>query len=357
MTRHFMLKIKSFAGALAAAILMLTATSCNNPVFDYEGDCDPHYYLQFVFDRNMHYNDNHGIGADAFAAQVGSVDVYFFDEETGQLALHLEENGAALREHGYRMSVDIAPGKYEIIAWCGLHDNDNHFSLKSDISERQDLTCRMSRKTDAENGTVFSDDCLNPLFHGSIVWDMPNHEGEYVETIYLTKDTNYIQLALQQISGELDPEQFDVTIEDANGYLAHNNSLLADDLIQYRPWSKKGGIAYVEQVTRSGETEETEGVGTGFMVAELATSRLMADRQPILTVTDKTTNQTVFSLDLVKYIKMMKSERYSYMDDQEYLDRQDEYSVMVFLENNGGWRAVQIVINSWRVVDNGNVGL
>ena len=99
--------------------------------------------------------------------------------------------------------------------------------------------------------------------------------------------------------------------------------------------------------------------GTGFLVAELSTSRLMADHNPLLTVTDKETGNVVFSLPLVKYFLMMKSDRYSRMDNQEYLDREDEYAVMVFLENKDdeGWLAAEIVINGWRIVDNGNVGL
>ncbi|MEE0863542.1 MAG: FimB/Mfa2 family fimbrial subunit [Alistipes sp.] len=39
------------------------------------------------------------------------------------------------------------------------------------------------------------------------------------------------------------------------------------------------------------------------------------------------------------------------MGDQEYLDRQDEYPMTLFLDE-GAWGRSQIIINGWRVVIN-----
>lgn len=346
---------------IAAVLLVMGMTSCDAlNIFDDEGDCDPHYYLQFVFDRNMLYNDNYQIGADAFAAQVGSVDVYIFDAETGDFVARFTDAGTHLREYGYRLPIEVEPGEYDIIAWCGLADNEDHFTIPENVSNMSDLTCRMVRDTD-ENQVVYNDKCLNALFHGKISHIFPDEEGDHYATIHLTKDTNYIQLALHHRSGELDPKRFDITMEDTNGYLAHDNSLIADDTIQYRPWNIMGGVVNMGDDIDTRAAED----GTGFFVAELSTSRLMADHNPILKVTDKETGNIVFSLPLVKYVVMMKSQRYSKMEAQEYLDREDEHEVIVFLENknNGsegddeGWYAVEIVINGWHIVDNGNVGL
>lgn len=40
------------------------------------------------------------------------------------------------------------------------------------------------------------------------------------------------------------------------------------------------------------------------------------------------------------------------MDDQEYLDRQDSYNLVFFLDEKANWLATTIYINSWRVVLN-----
>ena len=341
--------------AITAVLLVMGMTSCDAfNIFDEEGDCNPHYYLQFVFDRNMLYNDQYQIGADAFAAQVGSVNVYIFDANTGNFVAQFSDAGDRLRERGYSLPIDVEPGEYDIIAWCGLDGNEGHFTLPEHVGHMSDLTCRMARDTD-EDQVAYSDKCLNALFHGKISCAFPDEEGNHYVTVHLTKDTNYIQLALHHKAGELVPERFTVTLEDANGYLAHDNALIADDTIQYRPWSMKGGVVDMETEANTRAAED----GTGFLVAELATSRLMADHNPILKVTDNETGNTVFSLPLVKYALMLKSARYSKMDSQEYLDREDEYAVAVFLENkdNEGWLAAEIVINGWHIVDNGNVGL
>lgn len=338
--------------ALGAFISIWGFTSCHdNLVYENEGDCEPHYFVDFVFDKNMHFNDNHGIGADAFRAQVNSVDVYFFNPETGEFVAHYSDKGDALRQIGYRLEVDVNPGEYDIIAWCGLADNEDHFTIPETVNHNSELKCRMDRKVD-EEGIVYSDRYLNAVFHGRTSHVYPDTEGEHTAHVYLTKDTNYIQLALQHRSGALDPDRFSVTIDDANGHLGHDNSILKDDQIQYRPWSLRAGVADMGEIsTKADETGNT----TGFFVVELATSRLMADRKPYITVTDKETGSQVFRLALVDYLLLMKSDRYAYMDNQEYLDREDEYEIMVFLENKDdqGWVAVEIVINGWHIIDNG----
>ena len=355
MKKYFIQKMKQYvAMTLFTAISVSFFPSCEN-IFEDEGDCDPYYFLEFVFERNMLYNDKYQIGADAFAAQVGSVEVFVFEPGTGNFVAHFSDEGDLLRQDGYRLPVDLAPGDYDIIAWCGLSGNNGDFSIPASVSNYSDLKCRMARSVD-ESGTVYSDKNLNAVFHGRISHYFPDSPGEHTAVIYLTKDTNYIQLALHhRHGGYIDPERFTVSIDDANGYLAHDNSLLEDDQIQYRPWSRRGGV--VDGYSTKADDENNG--GAAFFVAELATSRLLSDHQAQIKVTDQLTGNVVFSIPLIKYILMMKSDRYSSMDDQEYLDREDEYNIMVFLENldDKGWLNAQIVINGWHIVNNGNVGL
>ena len=83
---------KLFVGALTAATLGLA--SCEK-FFDYEGDCEPHYFVSFVYDMNMLY-------ADAFASNVSSVDLYVFDAETDRYVGHFAEAGKPLEEKNYK---------------------------------------------------------------------------------------------------------------------------------------------------------------------------------------------------------------------------------------------------------------
>ena len=38
------------------------------------------------------------------------------------------------------------------------------------------------------------------------------------------------------------------------------------------------------------------------------------------------------------------------MDDQEFLDREDEYMMTFFIDENLEWYAAEIYIQSWRIV-------
>ena len=49
---------------------------------------------------------------------------------------------------------------------------------------------------------------------------------------------------------------------------------------------------------------------------------------------------------------LVKSANLRSMDDQEYLDRLDDYNFIFFLDSNLRWTQVQINILSWTVVYN-----
>mgnify|MGYP002576656751 FL=1 len=60
--------------------------------------------------------------------------------------------------------------------------------------------------------------------------------------------------------------------------------------------------------------------------------------------------ETVFSIPLIDYALLVKGEYNRRMDDQEYLDRQDEYNMVFFLDEGDRWMDAYIYINSWKVV-------
>ena len=86
----------------------------------------------------------------------------------------------------------------------------------------------------------------------------------------------------------------------------------------------------------------------------------MANRDPRINIVDNATGNTVYSIPIVKWATTFRSKQYSdannnihvINDDQEYLDRESDYNVMLYLDNkeDGGWLAASIYINSWKVV-------
>ena len=71
----------------------------------------------------------------------------------------------------------------------------------------------------------------------------------------------------------------------------------------------------------------------------------------MLRVTNKESGEEVLRLPLADYALIVKGYYHKDMTNQEYLDRQDEYSLTLFLDE-GEWVSTQIVINGWRVVIN-----
>lgn len=317
-----------FAGSLA---------SCNVLT---EEDQDCALYVRFKYDMNMNF-------ADAFQNAVNSVTLYAFKD--GVLAYQRTEEGELLKQNGYRMRIDEIPyrekHKYDYITWAGEPDNESFTIpvLTVGKSTKEDLFCQLNR---AGNGVVSTD--LEDLFHGmtngqDYSRSASSAAGDEV-VIPLTKNTNNIRIVLQHLSGKpVDVNKLNFTITDKNGLMNYNNMLLGEDVITYKAWHKAQGSA--------GIGEQQEGVITevNLALADLTVARLMADEEPILVVTNDE-EEMVIHIPLVDYALLYKRLRYEDMPDQEFLDRQDEYNMTFFLDENYRWINQFIYINSWKVV-------
>ena len=79
---------------------------------------------------------------------------------------------------------------------------------------------------------------------------------------------------------------------------------------------------------------------------DLNTMRLMKDRTTRLVITEKSTSNKVFDINLIDYLAMTNMEDKK-IGMQEYFDRQSNYHNVFFL--SGSWLAMKIVINGWTV--------
>lgn len=326
-----------------AALLLPTLYSCQDSfLFEDEGKCESHYYVNYVFDMNMSY-------ADAFPSKVNSVALFVFDPETGALIDTYTDSGEALRQPGYRMELDLDPGNYELIAWCGLEDNNDLFTLPESMTHRDHAHCRMARDYD-EDGRATQSNWLPHLFHGRIIAEFPMlDEGEHQVTIPLIKDTNNINLSMQHVAGQpLTSDMFTVTMTEGNGHMAFDNALIDDEEIDFYPWHVADGSVDISG-TKAGEEDSPT---LNYFKAELSTSRLIAGRDPRINITDNATGNVVYSIPIIQWALEFRSAQHAGMADQEYLDREDQYNVMLYLDNKeeGGWIAASIYINGWRVV-------
>lgn len=336
---------------LMAAMTVLPSgvfVSCNNWLYEEEGDCSVYYRLNFRYDRNLKW-------ADAFANEVSSVHLYAFDQ-SGVLVWQEEEQIEPLMAEDYSMLLDMPAGDYRLLAWCGLRNDGEHeesFSVpEARIGETriEQLQCILNRKRD--DGSAYSDERLYRLFHGTMDVSLPsnNNGGSYDYTMYLTKNTNHIRVILQHLSGEdVNVEQFTFRIEDENGLMAHDNELQEDENITYRPWKTQNGEAGV------GKEDTRAVINVKGAIADMTVGRMMEThrKKMFLTISD-TKDETVAHIPVIDYALLAKDyyeEEYNRpMTDQEFLDREDDYVMTLFLDENNRWISSQILIHSWRVV-------
>ena len=256
------------------------------------------------------------------------------------------------------MSLDLPAGDYRLLAWCGLRNDgkrDESFSVPEVSIGRtriEEVQCALNRMYD-EAG-AYSDERLYRLFHGSMDVSLPTDEdgGTYDYTMPLTKNTNHIRIIMQHLSGEdVNKDDFTFRIDDENGLMAHDNELMDDENITYRPWD----IQNVEAGTDNDDRRAVSGMKG--LVADFTVGRLIeTHRDKMVLAITNSEGRTVARIPVIDYALMGKEyyeEEYNYpMDEREFLDRLDECVMTLFLDENQQWVACSIQILSWRVVIN-----
>lgn len=366
---------------LMSAVAMLVS-SCDSVIYDEEGDCEIHYRLRFRFEKNLSFTD-------AFSAHVHSVAVYAFNPD-GTFAWMRADRGAHLATNGYTMSLDGVPaGDYHLVAWCGMDngwqglDHPETFTLPEltpGVSTEQELQCRMEREyksiekkraagtRSADDVVAYSNSDLWPLFHGMVedvtIIDPNSLEADGQTITYncdLTKNTNRVRVILQQLSGEdIDVRDFTFRLEMDNGLMDFDNSLVGNEPVVYEPHNMSVGFAGLDPEAFMAGPEGTQVSASDYVpvqvaIADFAVARLVEGRRSKLTIYNSE-DSLVAGIPLIDYALLVK-DNYNYLDyvghhmtEQDYLDREDSYTLTFFLDRQHKWGGVRILINSWRVV-------
>ena len=325
---------------LLTAFAGMSFTSCSLVNDDLE-PCNVTFRVRFYYDYNMKY-------ADAFPAEVRSVNVWAFDSE-GNPIWKGDASGDALKDKDFAMEVDLPPGTYSFLTWGGLKDSPFTLTDGADVQSIEALGVELPLKSGTRTGgDLYADYELRGLYHG-YVKDVELKRYENVNAmqdvvIPLMKDTKYISVMLQHINGTpIGQNDFTISIEAANSELAWNNSVLDGPRFSYFPWAYSYGLAAMPGAE--------PGTAVNSLLAEMSTSRIMAGSDQVLSVIRNSDGRKVIRIPLVQYLLLVKGNYHKDLTDQEYLDRQDEYSMVFFLNPDDTWyTAAGIYINSWAVV-------
>ncbi|KKB58123.1 FimB/Mfa2 family fimbrial subunit [Parabacteroides goldsteinii] len=311
------MKLKSLLRHIAMWFVLigsLIMTSCDS--FN-EDLLECRLFVKFKYDYNMEF-------ADAFHSQVDKVELYVFDKD-GKFLFKQAEEGSTLGTGSYLMEVKLPVGQYQFMAWAGAHDSYDITSLQAGVSSITDLKLQLKREE-----TLIIDKELEPLWYGEINNVDFTGTTDQTEIINLIKDTNKVRFVFQgsnEDSWGVDVNAYTYEIIESNGYLAHDNSLLGDDNLSFRPY-------HIEQ----------KNLAAG--IVELNTMRFLANRNARFVVTEKATGKKVFNINLTDFLVMTKIEGHN-MSAQEYLDRESEYKIVFFFADNDPWLVLQININGW----------
>lgn len=314
-------------------ISLLAITPLAGCITEELAECPNEYELRLVFDRNMLF-------ADAFASQVKSVDIQVFDSSTGREVYSFSDGGASLEAQDYRVPLPLPPGSYNILCWAGMAEGDSfgYADPSADVLEHRNVILS------TEGG--ISNQRLNNLYHGlsrNVTFadnNMTGSTAKQTATVYLTKNTNRVCVMLHNLDGtELQESGFTFSISSANARMAYDNSLENGGDVKYLPW-------HITPITL--ETDGARGIVQTALAAELSVGRLTAKSDSRLEVHRVADGERIISIPLERNLLLYKGEHYSYMPDQEYLDRQDDYVITFILDRNNNWdKAAMIYINNW----------
>lgn len=339
--KHNKRQIISGLKALAAVMaMMFTVTSCGM-MEDDQSDCPKQLRVNFKYDMNMKF-------ADAFPNEVKTVTLYAFDKD-GNLALQKQESVKDIENRGGYMTVDVQPGNYTLKVWAEGEERFANSYVYGNTGNKNisTLTSRINRSARA------IDHDITALYHGLLKDADLNLDGYGVKTatVELTKNTNVVRVVMQNASGKkLNAADFDFYIKDDNSFLGYDNAAMPEDSITYVAWSKYDGILNPNHEPTVNSDESV--TPTSAVVAEMTVNRLFADKNPQLCIFKHATGEKILQIPLIDYVLLVKGNYNKGMTDQEYLDRQDEYNFVFFIDDNHNWLAAQVYINSWRVVLN-----
>ncbi len=322
--------LSKIAGAAFAAVSALILPSCGM-INDDLPECPEGAKLRFVYDYNMEF-------ANAFPSQVDCLTLLVYDKDGNYVSTYTETSDV-LADENWRWEIPLPAGTYHFEAWGGMACPQATFHFTQTPAEGSNLSeLQVAMNQSAITSPVGTK--LHNLFFGALDMTVEKGTPGYTEeTVYMMKDTNNIRLLLQNVSGEpLDGADFIFTIEDDNTLLAWNNDIVPGNEIVYNPWTS-GQVS-------SGYTDS--GTEAKLAFAEFSTSRLTLGTNPTLRIVRRSDNRPVVEIPLVNYLLLLKSQEFSQMGSQEFLDRESRWNMVFFLEN-GSWLTTYIRINDWLV--------
>ena len=311
--------MKQLYTLILTAVLALTASSCIN---DEMQPCP--FHLRLKYDYNMDY-------VDKFTRQARTLRLFIFDDND-LFVEQIERRGAELKSNEIDLILHTQEygREYTFLAWVGI-DYEHIVATEPVVGQTTFHEIEVALNYEARSQWAFE-----PLMVGLLSTRL---EPEKVAEISLTKNTNKFRVAFRLAS--INPSKPTFRAEDYNIYIESNNTrynprnqIISDDFIHYYPYYK--------------EDDER-----GFVV-EISTLRIVEDRHNDLVITNAKTHEELLRIDLNQYLEDLRFLAHDDMPRQEFFDREDEFSIIIFLGNTGLFDSFDIEINGWLIREQDN---
>lgn len=312
------------------AILAVSLSSCD-AIYDDLQPCPQGLRLRFVYDYNMEY-------ANAFTSQVDCLTLLVYNTDGDYITTYTADKNQTSDEN-WRLTFDLAAGDYRLIAYGGMNCDNASFKFASSPDKTLMSNLEVYLPSDLITEPAGTD--LHPLFYGTLDVTVPERSVDFTEaTVYMMKDTNDIRVLLINENGEpANADDFIFTITDNNTRFNYLNNIISTENVDYRPWAKGN--------SEIGEWQD--GDVTIASWAEFSIPRLIHNSDASLTVTRVADGEPALSIPLVNILELLKSEHFSPMSNQEFLDRESRWNLTFILNRDNVWAGTSIIINNWIV--------
>lgn len=297
-------------------------------------DCPYGFWLKLHYTYNI-------LDVEAAPKYVTDAYVYIYDAD-GKYIKRIYATRNDLIANDYRVRIEGIPeGDYQFVVWSGL--GNSQYAVSGDTKTIGDFRLSL-----VGAGVSYAGE-LPALYHGYL--QTVHYDDAYAQyDVELMKNTNGLACLVVTISDEIvmNPDDYTLTVTADNGTMDAYNRLLSTAVTTYEPFVKEG------VVINDSEYGQLHGIKFNIM-----TLRLMSDRDNRIILQDKRTEQTIFNISFAEYIGMIGAFYTNLGREipvQEYLDRQDFYTIVFYLSGDLD-RLIQLQVNSWRLRVNNHLKL
>ena len=287
-------------------------------------DCPTGTWLKISYTYNI-------LNVDAASTQVGDITILAFDKNDKYVD-RLDVDSITLHQGYCMVRLPFPEETYHLLIWGGISGYQYQLpNLKAGQTERKSLNISLA----CDNKNQFNRK-LNALFHSSLE-NITISEEYQVITAGLVKNTNYFSCILQDENNlPLRQEDFAFTLESTNGVIDYTNTPVGTTPTCYLPYRQELSLTS-EQIP--------------IIHARLNTLRIMKGDDTTLSIKHTPSGKTILHLPLTQHLLLSKNYPNNIGDisDQEYLDREDSYTLMFFIQSSdtGIPRIPTMKVNDW----------